>query len=450
MGLNLINLLKDYITPEVISKASSFVGENESGTSKAIDSIVPSVLGGLLNKAQDENGLSVISNLITSGNHNGVVLNNVLNMFNGGEQTDNIIRGGASAITSIFGENKSAEIAAIVANQAGVQPSGASKLLNLVTPLVLGLLGKQTNGDTKGLASLLAGQKDFIAAAAPSGLAGLLGLGSLSALGGNLVNTVSDAVSSATSTVASTASTVTNATKDVVEDTTEAAGGLMKWLLPLLLIAAAIMAALFFTKSCNKQPVDGTDVALTDSTVISTTAVEPTTTTVLGKIDSLTGEWFYDNGAMTKIQLPNNAGTIEVGENSTEAKLVAFLTGSDAIDTVKGNWFDFTNVRFKTGSSETTPESAAQLKNLVLIAKAFPTAQFKIGGYTDNTGDAAKNVALSQKRADAVAAQVVKLGAAKTAIVGAKGYGQEWPLADNATAEGRAQNRRVSVNVKAK
>ena len=52
--------------------------------------------------------------------------------------------------------------------------------------------------------------------------------------------------------------------------------------------------------------------------------------------------------------------------------------------------------------------------------------------------------------ADAVVAMLVKMGAAATSIAGAKGYGPEWPMADNATAEGRAQNRRVAVNVKAK
>jgi len=174
-------------------------------------------------------------------------------------------------------------------------------------------------------------------------------------------------------------------------------------------------------------------------------------TVSLGTIDTVTGNFVYNLGKMITIDLPNNGGKLEVGENSTEAKLVAFLNDANkTIDTVKGNWFEFTNVRFKTGGSEITDESLTQLKNMVAIANAYPDAQFKIGGYTDNTGNAASNVALSQKRADAVLNMLKKSGVAEKSLSGAKGYGQEYPIGDNATAEGRAMNRRVAVNVKAK
>lgn len=128
-----------------------------------------------------------------------------------------------------------------------------------------------------------------------------------------------------------------------------------------------------------------------------------------------------------------------------------FLSNTDAsLDTVKGNWFEFTNVHFKTGGSQVDSASMVQLTNMAAIAKAFPTAQFKLGGYTDNTGDSAANVVLSKKRAEAVVVLLKKLGASSNSVIGAEGYGPQWPLADNATAEGRAQNRRVAVNVKAK
>lgn len=132
-----------------------------------------------------------------------------------------------------------------------------------------------------------------------------------------------------------------------------------------------------------------------------TSTATTTTASVMGALDSL-GNWEYNLGNISSIKLPDGV-TLEVGENSTEAKLVHFLQSNDAVDTAKGNWFEFTNVRFNTGSSTITDASLAQLKNMVAIAKAFPNARFKVGGYTDNTGDEANNVTLSKNRAAAVA-----------------------------------------------
>jgi outer membrane protein OmpA-like peptidoglycan-associated protein len=159
----------------------------------------------------------------------------------------------------------------------------------------------------------------------------------------------------------------------------------------------------------------------------------------------------YDLGKMITIDLPNGAGSLTVGENSTENRLYKFLSDASAkIDTVKGNWFEFTNVRFVTGGSKIDSASSNQLKNIVAISKAFPAASFKLGGYTDNVGDAAFNTSLSQKRAEAVVAELKKLGAGAKSITGAKGYGPQFPIGDNATTEGKAMNRRVAINVKSK
>jgi outer membrane protein OmpA-like peptidoglycan-associated protein len=81
-----------------------------------------------------------------------------------------------------------------------------------------------------------------------------------------------------------------------------------------------------------------------------------------------------------------------------------------------------------------------------LFYARHPALLFVVCPYTDNTGDAAQNLKLSQDRADNVTAELVKLGVATNRLV-AKGYGEEHPVGDNATEAGRAQNRRISMLV---
>lgn len=83
------------------------------------------------------------------------------------------------------------------------------------------------------------------------------------------------------------------------------------------------------------------------------------------------------------------------------------------------------------------------------ILKAYPKVTMKIGGYTDNTGDPQANLRLSQQRTDAVMAGLVQLGVGADRLK-AEGYGQEHPIADNSTLEGRAKKRRIDIRVTGK
>jgi OmpA-OmpF porin, OOP family len=440
MSFNILEAVKGHITPDLIAKAGSFLGENESGIAKAMAGILPSVLGGMVSKASSGGAGAEEVFSAAKENHSAGLLGGLGNFFNDG---GGLLNKGLGIVQGLFG-NKTSGIIDTIASFAGIKKSSASSLLSLAAPVAAGTLGKhavENNLDAGGLASLLSSQKSSILNMLPgglSGLAGTLGLGK-----------ITDTISSIGGGAKATASAAYNNT----ENTVRKAGG-MSWILPLLLVALAGLLAWWFLfggkNGCSSGTKTGTDTTVT--TTIDTVSNNVTTNVVSlpGKIDSISGDFVYDLGKMITIDLPGGA-KLEVGENSTEAKLVNFLNDANqAIDTVKGNWFEFTNVKFKTGGSEITEESMAQLKNMVEIAKAYPNAVFKFGGYTDNTGNAASNVALSQKRADAVAAMVTKLGAAANSIAGAKGYGQEFPIGDNATAEGRAMNRRVAVNVKAK
>ena len=86
------------------------------------------------------------------------------------------------------------------------------------------------------------------------------------------------------------------------------------------------------------------------------------------------------------------------------------------------------------------------MQNIASIMKAYPTLHMKIGGYTDNTGSSRANMRLSQNRADAVTRELTSMGIAQNRLEG-EGYGEQHPIADNSTEEGRAKNRRISMRV---
>jgi outer membrane protein OmpA-like peptidoglycan-associated protein len=101
-------------------------------------------------------------------------------------------------------------------------------------------------------------------------------------------------------------------------------------------------------------------------------------------------------------------------------------------------------VDFATGSARLTTPAQAILDGVAQMLLANPDVRVEVGGHTDSTGSAEVNTRLSQERAEAVVAYLVKKGVSADRLT-AHGYGSDRPIADNATPEGRAQNRRVEL-----
>jgi type IX secretion system PorP/SprF family membrane protein len=112
----------------------------------------------------------------------------------------------------------------------------------------------------------------------------------------------------------------------------------------------------------------------------------------------------------------------------------------------KGIVFKFKNVGFTTGTDKISGESFMVLDMVSKLLKENPTMKLEVSGHTDDVGTKTVNEALSQKRAEAVSKYLILKGIQKERL-NAKGYGSVKPVAENSSAEGRTQNRRVEFTV---
>ena len=133
------------------------------------------------------------------------------------------------------------------------------------------------------------------------------------------------------------------------------------------------------------------------------------------------------------------------------------LDGSDLCpDTAPGKEVDETGcekrapivlrgVNFELNSDRLTEDSQGILNVVAESLRAHPKLRLEVAGHTDSLGRAEFNMDLSQRRAESVRRYLVEQGVAPGNLT-ARGYGEEMPVADNSTREGRAENRRVELN----
>jgi outer membrane protein OmpA-like peptidoglycan-associated protein/uncharacterized protein YidB (DUF937 family) len=129
-----------------------------------------------------------------------------------------------------------------------------------------------------------------------------------------------------------------------------------------------------------------------------------------------------------------------------KAALSALVPGKYTVDDlVKA--LNLMVIHFDTGAASISADSLDVLGAAANAIKAAPAgSKVEVGGHTDNSGDPAANLKLSDDRANAVRVKLTELGVAADQLT-AKGYGDTKPVADNATEDGRAKNRRIEFTV---
>ncbi len=125
---------------------------------------------------------------------------------------------------------------------------------------------------------------------------------------------------------------------------------------------------------------------------------------------------------------------------TVSAEVVAGQT-QDALDLL-----DLPKITFESGSTIITTDGQAVLDEAAAILEGVSGVTVEVGGHTDAQGSEVSNLTLSQGRADAVVEYLVGQGV-DAALLSGVGYGETEPVADNETAEGRQQNRRIEFTV---
>ena len=479
MSINLLDMLKDQVSGELGSQAAKFLGESESNVGSALSNILPSILGSVIDKGSTTEGAEGLMGVLKDADTS--ILGNIGGLFGGGAGAVNGLLNSGSGILSFLMGNKIGGVVDILMKVTGMKSSATSSLIKMAAPFVIGMIGKQVRGNglnVGGLMDMLKGQKEHVAPALPAGMASAMGLSGFGASGlvdkvtgsagnvvgaaGNVVGGAVDGVSDAGKKVLSGASDVAggamDAGKKVVGGVADVAGdvggaavktggSLLKWLFPALL---GLLALGYFGTKTGCDAVDNAAGAVTEVAGDAAGAVGDVADKATDMAGDAAGAMGDAAGAMGDA-ISGAFGKIDDVAKAAMDKITfaAGSAGAQMKDFIEGGFegdgrVTFKNLTFATGSANISGDTGVEVDNVAAILKTYPEANVTVEGYTDNTGDAAKNVELSEARAVSVKNRLVAAGIDASRITTA-GLGAANPVASNDTAEGRAENRRIEM-----
>jgi hypothetical protein len=164
MATNLVSVVMQFLTPDMIAKIAAALGLDRSLVQKAIGGAIPALLASLADVASTPNGARQLTNTL---NQQSGSLENLKDLI-GGSGQNSLAETGSNMLSGLFGGGTLDTMAQTIGKFAGIGEGASKSMLGTLGPLVLGALSHQQRSaglDASGLASLLNSQKDQIAAA---------------------------------------------------------------------------------------------------------------------------------------------------------------------------------------------------------------------------------------------------------------------------------------------
>ena len=381
---SILDAVQELVTPDLLSGLRGQTGDSEATLSKGFGAVLPLLLAALANRRDDHSFMTQVASIAAVTARDPDALTRLSQAAAGATGVDTNTATGRW-LSSLLGSNLGS-VADAVARYANTSSGTSARLLSLGAPLILGYLGRMMRRDglnAVGLADRLRDESRTLASAVPSGLESLL-----PALGRAPV----EAARSIDRDIRVGAETLPQ-----VEEPAERSN--RGWIVPLLLAALALGGWMLWHGH--------------NRTRVETRAANVETRTLT--------------------ELPKPVGT-------TGVIPTAPLQASSS------EWARFERLEFENASSTLTSASRDEIGRIAAALNAHPDARIRINGYTDSYGSEAANKRLSRSRAGIVMDALKGTGISADRMEVA-GHGSQNPVASNATEEGRAQNRRVTVEV---
>jgi OmpA-OmpF porin, OOP family len=466
MAIVLTETYESLTNSDLIRSAARQLGEPESAVSTAISAAGMALLARLSHLSADIGLMNRVASLIDM---RGSAADAVLAPAPGGPSAASRLGRGTALLNMVYGPRLQCLVEAL-ADYAEISQPSARAAIGHAAPLVLTALGERLSEHETHmsalvptgtqLANVLQKERETIALDVPPVL--------MAALDKPVVRIKPAVIGSAGQYAASaqpsyggaatggpTASTVDVAARYEIDGASLGAPALIGGLVSLALLWWLFLPGLYAPYAIRttpatdtfgrttapraddrtQRPATGPDT-LAGGSFSSTTSSTPSSRTAPAAVTSLL--------RFIKRTLPSNK-QIDFAEEGIEGRLIQLIENR-GLPLERNQWFEFDRLNFQTGSSNLTADSRAQVQNIADILSSYPAVKIKIGGYTDNVGNAADNQRLSEQRAQRVMTELITLGV-NALRLDAEGYGEQHPVADNATSEGRARNRRIAVRI---
>ena len=171
MATNLVSVVMQFLTPDVIGKIASSLGLDRSVAQKAVGGAVPALLWSLSDLASTPNGARQLTKTLAPQQSGSL---ESLQKLIGSSDQKTLVETGWGMLSGLFGSGATDTMAQTIGKFAGIGEGSGKSIVGMLGPVILGVLGQQQRSaglDASGLASLLGSQKDQIAASIPAGLA---------------------------------------------------------------------------------------------------------------------------------------------------------------------------------------------------------------------------------------------------------------------------------------